>query len=265
MNTPNLPEKICIVCGLDCSDSQRLKDDQGRYYHEACHRHSLEMQCNDSLIKPANSTATVSWSDLLVEIPPPKHVHVISKTDQLILHVKWSEVFKWRGWAVISAFIVLIYFLYLYSDEPKAPFFLLVPLIPLALISYKIAQELMNTTEFTITPKSITAVTYPLAIFFRTNKQTINFDRVEVIGVERRNNEVEKGDRYIKFCLENHSEINLYPSFPQKSEIPEFLTLVCAKILNLTESEVYQENVGIGPFKMRLTTGDRLNFRRQKK
>lgn len=35
------PQKICAICGEDCSNRPRIKDPQGRYYCKACHEQAL--------------------------------------------------------------------------------------------------------------------------------------------------------------------------------------------------------------------------------
>lgn len=37
MSEEDRPQKICVICGEDCSQQRRIKDDQGRYYHKECY------------------------------------------------------------------------------------------------------------------------------------------------------------------------------------------------------------------------------------
>lgn len=37
-------QKICTICGQDCSNSPRFKDEQGRYVHESCYYQNQTVQ-----------------------------------------------------------------------------------------------------------------------------------------------------------------------------------------------------------------------------
>jgi len=93
--TPEQPAKICVICGQDCSDKPRLKDQEGRYYHATCHERALQRR---RTIPPAESRASRSrqpqaqaahdasaaelpWFELLDEeepaappLPPPRRL-----------------------------------------------------------------------------------------------------------------------------------------------------------------------------------------------
>ena len=42
MSIEDESEKICAICGRDCSGQPRIKDPKGRYFHKSCYEQALE-------------------------------------------------------------------------------------------------------------------------------------------------------------------------------------------------------------------------------
>jgi len=38
------PQKVCVICGEDCSQQRRIRDDQGRYYHKNCYEQAKKAE-----------------------------------------------------------------------------------------------------------------------------------------------------------------------------------------------------------------------------
>jgi len=38
------PQKICVICGEDCSQQRRIRDDRGRYYHKNCYEQAKKAE-----------------------------------------------------------------------------------------------------------------------------------------------------------------------------------------------------------------------------
>lgn len=38
------PQKICVICGEDCSQQRRIRDDRGRYYHKNCYEQARKAE-----------------------------------------------------------------------------------------------------------------------------------------------------------------------------------------------------------------------------
>lgn len=68
-------EKVCAICGEDCSNKPRTKDSKGRYYCKPCHERALRAKT-----KPEPKAATVR------PMPPPKprREEPVSLLDDLI-------------------------------------------------------------------------------------------------------------------------------------------------------------------------------------
>jgi len=51
--------KICVICGQDCSDAPRFKDDQGRYQHESCYHSSQQSEPPAPAVSPPASHSSL--------------------------------------------------------------------------------------------------------------------------------------------------------------------------------------------------------------